>query len=362
MIRPRIDRTDAWKERTPVKRLDVTIAMSLLKCENLSFAYDGVTVVSNLNFSVEEGDYLCIVGENGAGKSTLIKGLLRLKKPSAGNVEMGEGLRATEIGYLPQQTQIQKDFPASVKEVVLSGCLNRMGLRPFYSRAEKDRARENMEALEILDLQDACYLDLSGGQQQRVLLARAMCAAQKLILLDEPVSGLDPVATRSLYAQIAHINEKTGITVIMVSHDIDASLKNATHILHLGQEGQLFFGTRDEYRRSAVYHDFLGERAVPMWKHEFPNRIGRAAPRESVEPTETESRVRVSAGKRSKMEASVSGGTAGRRMRGQGAPAPGGTAGKKTAGSAASAPGGGTDRERSGSGDSEVDAAVKKPE
>ena len=176
--------------------------MSLLKCENLSFAYDGVTVVRDLNFTVEEGDYLCIIGENGAGKSTLIKGLLRLKKPSAGKVELGEGLRATEIGYLPQQTQIQKDFPASVREVVLSGCLNRMGLRPFYTRAEKERARENMEALEILELQDQCYRDLSGGQQQRVLLARAMCAAQKLILLDEPVSGLDPVATRSLYAQM----------------------------------------------------------------------------------------------------------------------------------------------------------------
>ena len=250
--------------------------MSLLKCENLCFSYDGVTVVKDLNFTVEEGDYLCIIGENGAGKSTLIKGLLRLKKPSSGTVEMGEGLRASEIGYLPQQTQIQKDFPASVREVVLSGCLNRMGLRPFYSRAEKERARENMEALEILDLQDQCYRDLSGGQQQRVLLARAMCAAQKLILLDEPVSGLDPVATRSLYAQIARINEQTGITVIMVSHDIDASLRYATHILHLGQEGQLFFGTQKEYRRSAVYHEFLGDRAVPMWKHDFPNRSGSA--------------------------------------------------------------------------------------
>ena len=273
--------------------------MSLLKCENLSFAYDGVTVVSNLNFSVEEGNYLCIIGENGAGKSTLIKGLLRLKKPSAGRVEMGEGLRATEIGYLPQQTQIQKDFPASVREVVLSGCLNRMGLRPFYSRVEKERAREKMEALEILDLQDQCYRDLSGGQQQRVLLARAMCAAHKLILLDEPVSGLDPVATRSLYAQIARINETTGLTVIMVSHDIDASLRYASHILHLGQEGQLFFGTQREYLRSAVYHEFLGDSAAPMWKHDFPNRLGRPAPREEAEPTETERQVRVQSGKKS---------------------------------------------------------------
>lgn len=272
--------------------------MSLLKCGNLSFAYDGVTVLRDLNFSVEEGNYLCVIGENGAGKSTLIKGLLRLKKPSAGRVEMGEGLRAAEIGYLPQQTQIQKDFPASVREVVLSGCLNRMGLRPFYSRAEKERARKNMESLEILDLQQQCYRDLSGGQQQRVLLARALCAAQKLILLDEPVSGLDPVATRTLYAQIAHINEKRKITVIMVSHDIDASLRYASHILHLGQEGQLFFGTSKDYLKSAVYHEFLGDRAAPMWKHAFPNRGGKAAPRAQAEPTETESGVRVQAGKR----------------------------------------------------------------
>ena len=277
--------------------------MSLLKCEHLSFAYDGITVVSDLNFQVNEGDYLCIIGENGAGKSTLIKGLLRLKRPSGGKVEMGEGLRASEIGYLPQQTQIQKDFPASVREVVLSGCLNRMGLRPFYSRAEKERASENMEALEITDLQDQCYRDLSGGQQQRVLLARALCAAQKMILLDEPVAGLDPVATRGLYAQIAHINQEKGITVIMVSHDIDVSLKNATHVLHLGQEGQLFFGTRDEYRHSAVYHDFLGDRAVPMWKHRFPDRTGKPAPREAAEPTETESRVKVSTGKKVRLAA-----------------------------------------------------------
>ncbi|MDO5131665.1 MAG: ABC transporter ATP-binding protein [Eubacteriales bacterium] len=269
--------------------------MSLLKCENLSFAYDGVTVVKDLNFNVEEGNYLCIIGENGAGKSTLVKGLLRLKKPSAGKVEMGADLKAVEIGYLPQQTQIQKDFPASVREVVLSGCLNRMGLRPFYSRAEKERARENMEALEILELQHQCYRDLSGGQQQRVLLARALCAAQKLILLDEPVSGLDPVATRTLYAQIALLNKKRRITVIMVSHDIDASLRDASHILHLGQEGQLFFGTVEEYRRSAVYHAFLGEKAVPMWRHAFPNKSGQAAPREAAEPTVTESSVKVSA-------------------------------------------------------------------
>ena len=220
--------------------------MSLLKCENLCFSYDGVTVVKDLNFTVEEGDYLCIIGENGAGKSTLIKGLLRLKKPSSGTVEMGEGLRASEIGYLPQQTQIQKDFPASVREVVLSGCLNRMGLRPFYSRAEKERARENMEALEILDLQDQCYRDLSGGQQQRVLLARALCATQKLLLLDEPVSGLDPVVTADMYRVIEELHQ-SGVTILMITHDVTEALPYATHILHLGR--RRFFGTRDEYLR-----------------------------------------------------------------------------------------------------------------
>lgn len=225
--------------------------MSLLKCENLSFAYDGVTVVSDLNFTVEEGNYLCIIGENGAGKSTLIKGLLRLKKPSGGRVEMGEGLRATEIGYLPQQTQIQKDFPASVREVVLSGCLNRMGLRPFYSRAEKERARENMEALEILDLQDQCYRDLSGGQQQRVLLARALCAAKKLLVLDEPVAGLDPVISAELYALIAQLNMENGLSVVMVSHDIPAAVRYASHILHIGHD-QHFFGTTAEYLASPI--------------------------------------------------------------------------------------------------------------
>ena len=171
--------------------------MSLISCENLAFAYEGVTVLRGLNFQVEQGDYLCIMGENGAGKSTLMKGLLGLKKPSAGSVTFGEDLRAREIGYLPQQTPVQKDFPASVWEVVLSGCLSGMGLRPFYSKAEKDKAVRNMQALEIMDLKDRCYRDLSGGQQQRVLLARALCATRKVILLDEPPTRFASVSIHS---------------------------------------------------------------------------------------------------------------------------------------------------------------------
>ena len=177
--------------------------MSLISCKDLAFAYDGVTVLRHLNFKVEQGDYLCILGENGAGKSTLMKGLLGLKKPSAGTVAFGEDLRAKEIGYLPQQTPVQKDFPASVREVVLSGCLSGMGMRPFYSKTERDRADRNMQALEITDLKDRCYRDLSGGQQQRVLLARALCATKKVILLDEPVAGLDPLYDQHVQADRA---------------------------------------------------------------------------------------------------------------------------------------------------------------
>lgn len=241
--------------------------MSLITCENLSFAYEGVTVLQNLNFKVEQGDYLCILGENGAGKSTLMKGLLGLKKSSGGSVVFGEGLRAREIGYLPQQTPVQKDFPASVQEVVLSGCLSGMGLRPFYGKAEKERAARSMESLEITDLRERCYRDLSGGQQQRVLLARALCATKKLILLDEPVAGLDPLVTINMYKLIERINKDMGITVIMVSHDIQAATRYATHILHLGEDRQLFFGSREDYRHSAAYHSFMdGDKAVHIWK------------------------------------------------------------------------------------------------
>ena len=231
--------------------------MDLITCKNVSFAYDGVTAVRDLNFSVAQRDYLCVVGENGAGRSTLISGLLRLKKPFSGTICMGGGLLPGEIGYLPQQTAIQKDFPASVYEVVLSGCLNRLGAKPFYTRAEKALADENLRRMEIENLKNRCYRELSGGQQQRVLLARALCAARKVILLDEPAAGLDPVVTQSLYGLIRQINEEMGITVIMVSHDIRAAIRYAKHILHLRQS-QLFFGTTEDYKSSEAGSRFMG--------------------------------------------------------------------------------------------------------
>ncbi len=231
--------------------------MALLTCENASFSYDGVTVLEDVSFSLKAGDYLCVVGENGSGKSTLIKGLLSLKAPSKGKIVLGDGLKRTEIGYLPQQTEIQRDFPASVREVVLSGCLNSMGGKLFYGEEEKRRARENLERMGIEDLKDRSYQELSGGQQQRVLLARALCATRKLLLLDEPVTGLDPVAAGEMYNLIKLVNLCDDIAVVMVTHDIHEAVRYATHILHLGHK-QLFFGTSAEYRHSALARRFLG--------------------------------------------------------------------------------------------------------
>ena len=231
--------------------------MTILTCKDLSFSYEGKTVLESVCFSLQAGDYLCVVGENGSGKSTLIKGLLGLKEPDGGSLVWGEGVKSTEIGYLPQQTQVQRDFPASVEEVVLSGCLNSLGRRLRYHAEDRELARMNMERMGIEELSRQSYQALSGGQQQRVLLARALCATKKLLLLDEPVTGLDPVATGELYNLIKLVNLCDCITVIMVSHDIHEAVRYATHILHLGHR-QLFFGTAAEYRESDLARRFLG--------------------------------------------------------------------------------------------------------
>lgn len=230
--------------------------MAQITCKDLSFAYDGETVLSDINFSIDAGAYLCIVGENGSGKSTLMRGILGLKHPSKGEI-IFDDLKPTEIGYLPQQTQIQRDFPASVSEVVLSGRLNSMHGRLFCNAEDKAAAAANMERLGIDDIADRCYLELSGGQQQRVLLARAMCATKKLLLLDEPVTGLDPVAANEMYNLIKLVNLCDNTSVIMISHDIHAAVRYATHILHLGHS-QLLFGTTEQYRESDLARRFVG--------------------------------------------------------------------------------------------------------
>ncbi|MBR6052204.1 MAG: metal ABC transporter ATP-binding protein [Clostridia bacterium] len=229
--------------------------MAILTCRDLSLGYDGRVIARGINFKIESGDYLCVVGENGSGKSTLMKTILGLLPPSGGEILTGDGLKRTEIGYLPQQTEVQKDFPASVWEIVLSGCGNRMGARPFYNKEDKERARRNVERTRISHLVKRCYRELSGGQQQRVLLARALCATTKLLVLDEPVAGLDPVVTAEMYELIDELNKKDGITVVMISHDIAAALKYADHVLHVS--ANVFFGTTEEYENSGEAVAFL---------------------------------------------------------------------------------------------------------
>lgn len=220
--------------------------MAYITCKDLKLGYKDQVVADGINFSVEKGDYLYVIGENGAGKSTLMKTLLRLMKPLSGEIIFGDGIKPYEIGYLPQQSLAQRDFPASVYEIVLSGNLSRIGQRFFYRKNEKKRAEENLERLGILDLKKKCYRELSGGQQQRVLLARALCATDKLLLLDEPVSGLDPRVTEEFYDLISELNQN-GVTIIMVSHDIYAVENKAGKVLHIGERGQLFFGGKKEY-------------------------------------------------------------------------------------------------------------------
>ncbi len=265
--------------------------MTQIVCKDLVLGYEGKAVTSGVSFEVREGDYLCIVGENGAGKSTLIKALLGLNPPLSGEIERPGGLKAAAIGYLPQHTEVQKDFPASVKEIVLSGCLGKdlpapprenkkkkkesperekkapgkiaalakrltLAANPVYTRGQKALAARQMERLGITHLANRCYRELSGGQKQRVLLARALCAAEKLLLLDEPVAGLDPVVTKEMYDIIERLN-KEGVTVIMVSHDIGAAVRYATHVLHLSRT-PLFFGKKEDYVKTDAGRAFTG--------------------------------------------------------------------------------------------------------
>lgn len=227
----------------------------IIECENITMGYGSHIALKGLSFKIMDGEYLCIVGENGSGKSTLIKGLLGLQQPKSGKIKLN-GVTGSGIGYLPQQTMTQRDFPASVKEVVLSGCLTHRGWSPFYSAEDKRRAADALDSLGIPELMGRSFKALSGGQRQRVLLARALCAADKLLLLDEPAAALDPLATAELYEVIDKLNKHRGMTVIMVSHDLDAA-RNADKILHMAN-GCAFFGTPEEYYHSDVSHHLLG--------------------------------------------------------------------------------------------------------
>lgn len=230
--------------------------MNIVQCENLSIAFNKTSVLKDLSFTVDEGDYLCIVGENGSGKSTLIKCLLGLEIPDKGHIIAEESL-FNHIGYLPQQTTIQRDFPATVFEVVLSGFLNDLGNKLFYSKQHKQTALKMLDIFGISNIKNKSYRTLSGGQQQRVLLARAMCSTKRLLLLDEPVTGLDPLAVSDFYTIMKKINAEQGITIIMVSHSIPEAVREANKILHLGDDESYFFGTTEEYVKSSFGKRFL---------------------------------------------------------------------------------------------------------
>ena len=224
-----------------------------IECKNLTLEYEQKIVAENVNFNVNKGDYLCIIGENGSGKSTLMKTILGLRSYKHGQIVYDSTVKQG-IGYLPQQAAIQKDFPASVKEIVLSGFLGKMGIRPYYTATEKQIAKENLQKLQIENLENRCFRELSGGQQQRVLLARALCATKEILLLDEPVSGLDFQSTEKMYEIINELN-KEGITIIMISHDLVTALKYASHILHMGKN--IFYGTKEEFLKTDIYKEIV---------------------------------------------------------------------------------------------------------
>lgn len=231
---------------------------TILSCENMTIGYEDQVVLSDLSFDVKEADYISILGENGSGKSTLIKTILGLTPPLSGKFQYAKGFSHKNIGYLPQQSSTQRDFPASVLEIVLSGFLGKKGWRPFYTKQEKEAALSYLREMKIEDLKNKTYRNLSGGQQQRVLLARALCAADQLLVLDEPVTGLDPAAQTELYQIIEHLNKHHNMTILMISHDISGSMKYSNKIIHLEEKGY-FYGTVNEYKGSDLYHNWKGE-------------------------------------------------------------------------------------------------------
>lgn len=227
----------------------------LLECKELCVFYEGKQILNNVSFEIYDGDFVCIVGENGAGKSTLTNAILGLLPVASGTITM-HGITKSDIGYLPQKFKVAANFPASVKEVVMSGFVGKTFFSPFYSKKQKCKADDAMRLLGLDSIKNRSYLELSGGQQQRVLLARAVCAAEKLVLLDEPVTGLDIAATNNFYNLICHLNTHHDMTILMVSHDIETAVKYCGKVLHLG-DGVQYFGSAKEYTNTGTYKRFV---------------------------------------------------------------------------------------------------------
>ena len=207
-------------------------------CEGLAVGYSGKPLCNGFDLEINNGDYICIVGENGAGKSTLIKTLVGLIPAISGKVLLRGDIDKSDIGYLPQQREMQKDFPASVWEVVLSGCLDRLGFKPFYGHKERKLASAAIRELDLEDIKNESFRELSGGQRQRVLLARAIAGSKKVLVLDEPITGLDPVAAAHLYQLLNRVNQN-GTTIITISHDISKALSAANKLLIMSDKPHL---------------------------------------------------------------------------------------------------------------------------
>lgn len=233
----------------------------ILKCHNLTIGYENRVVMKNLNFEIAEGDFVCLFGNNGSGKSTIVKTLLGLTPKLKGDIIFAKNVSHRSIGYLPQHNENIANFPASVYEVVRSGCLNRIGFKPFYGKADVKRTKEMLRLLEIENLERRSYSELSGGQQQRVLLARALCATDKVLILDEPFTGLDGTSAKKLYEILEKINKEHGVTLIIVSHFIEDLLKHARKIIHL-DNGCLFCGNPEEYREHMKKEYILSRRQL----------------------------------------------------------------------------------------------------
>ncbi len=223
-----------------------------ITCTDASLGYGNMVVVSNLSFEVNKGDYLCIIGENGAGKTTLMKSILGAIKPISGTIERSAELHGSTIGYLTQSSEAQKDFPASVREVVMSGFQKKCGWRPFYNKAERQEAQAIMHKMGIDKIASKSFSQLSGGQKQRVLLSRALCATTQMLFLDEPVAGLDTHASADMYETIHTLNSRDGVTIMMITHDIECAIQYASHILQIGQSN--FFGTKEQYIAMLAEH------------------------------------------------------------------------------------------------------------
>ena len=226
----------------------------MIKVEGLTIGYDNQIILKDLNLHIKEGEYVCIIGENGSGKSTLLKTIIGLNKPLAGKITLDD---KTSIGYVPQALQIQQDFPATVNEIIMSGCLKKMKWRPFYTKKERELAYKNMKLLKITSLKNKLISELSGGQQQRVLIARALCATSKVLFLDEPFTALDGYGALKLYGILKKLNKEEHVTIVMISHDIDMALRHANHVIHIDQT-IVFDGPKEEYLESNLIKNIKG--------------------------------------------------------------------------------------------------------